>query len=1301
MCISFDLVSKFNNGLMKKLPYILIVVFLFAATLHSKGQGTITGTGTVTYNSDGSTTVAGGERIFTTLYTTGSGYKEEDFIRFNPDFLFQVVSPYGVPQYQFPDIPTYVENGIKGSVKSDKAGYIRVEVFGLPNTTGSVYGPLIYKSEINASSSLYTSNPMQLPNPVGSGSVSSTDIKVNSQQLLKKTVLCAQDNWFKRFLTSVSNLYFGAPQSGMYNVGVNSTPCTSATSVPVIIRVTIKEATVQGISIPGVKTFQNGKFSVNGYFNNTGNNVEVYVNGISKGVFPFSQPNPANIIDMKLGDLITFKVSNPHGETPVIEGVPATWISRCAGDLQYYCTPSVKPGEFNPFIGFDSRVHFFALKNYPTDFQVKMPDWVYNAADKTYKWSITASREMDASKLPGQNLFDNKRFNPYEWEKYHIVNGAAQRHNQKEGQNVRLLAYWNDFNNGGSWKNYNGAIKYFFCVDEDELVYLNSKYHDAATPGHEPSPGGAILRYATDYWKEMPEGNALIYDDNGYPKSGFPVNLMVTAYQRNRDAVLNTAPRLNDKYYYNGYEIEDIGTDIAHPFGTGAGNNKAPGQVTVSCGGRSVRLKFNVTSPLNYETGKAGFYGSISGDAAPPKLAKNVPYTLSGLKDKTDEELKKFSMRVTAENWEGRIESSTDKIFKIPESEYQQVRQTGKWTLRIPELPYAAYLSVTAYYKQPLADSVIIAGKRINVVGLRFLGIDEKIPGSLDIGEGKGLAFWSFLEDHRSVPHDDMVRQQYNKTYVFKPGSTVTFTTWDEDPFMFEFDDVNEKEYYLSSESQAMKIKNSVLLDRLEYYVTPVADPAVDFKTLNWGNKITAGRSGKRFTYTFSTPGTYGVKVRYGYGSRTDKGTDMGEATEICVLVKVVDYGTAADIQNNNASAEIKGALLATRSLTQDESRWMFLTSQESLDYMVVEVSNIQSTYKFKDGPRANAKPNRWAKDNDYAEEYRWYSSPTSYYEYHEDSRFSEYLITYPYKIRGEGSTNQPDEWMWKNWVLHYSSNWSRDPAMNYIPSYVKPSQVVSVNLGNVRQVVEKYQSYISQEFFGNNDDPYQKLLPLVSFTDYKGYRFRSNPKPVVNVPRFFRSFDGVFSGAPPANPVIVAPDITDDQKDEQEFYYKLKNKQILIVNRNQAGTRVWVYNTKDAASPSGRLIATGVLAAPPQTASKSSLPCAADTINNAVTVKTSPDDLSLKNKLISFRLYPNPAENNKVMVEFDNPVNGKVYVELKDAAGGRTVYSRFFVLKGETKIALDLPATVAAGSYFLRVASEEGSKETVLIIPK
>lgn len=1065
--------SKIKSDLNPPAPY-LDLPFMTMPELQFEyaPYGTVTGSGDVVYNADGSTSVTGTKTF--TSHVVSPGENISTMVQFDAVSLLRPGAD--------------LSGGIKCRTNGGK---VVLSVYSYDSSCIGGKGNILYRlSTTTTNTSDFTGEPENIPSPLDSGAIGSDQIRTllhGAHTWLVDRSKCA--SLTEPDLLTATMAYING-QTEPIQTPLND--CLRGNNYtllqPVIVEVEVTDATVmyQGLKFPGLA----GEFDLADYFDPERILKVVFtVNDGQPWTYSAADADP-HIQSLVLGDSIHFEVLYRGRRPPQIKGVPAVWIARFAGDLMYYCSPNVSPGEFQPWIGYDSQVHHLQMRNYKGDplFEEKVPDWT-NDGNNTWYWGWTVQRRMDHRVATYQA--------EYTWPKYKVLkDGGIQRNNQREGLNLQFLNYWQQGAGNSDFREYAGAGKYMMGFDDDELLYLNSRCHDAVN--NPPLEGEGIAKLDILPSRSMPEGPDQIYDvGTGYPAQGFPLNMVISAYRKNREWVING----NGNYHqrYDGYEIQDVGTCEEHPDGIGAGNKVAPGKITIRAGNRVVTIPINVRSPLSEEY---GFYGNLEGNRWPAYYETDMPYTLTGLKGLETAVLDGFSMECQGSDSLGNLCTQTKYLKDLSGREKDAVASTGRWTALFDNI-HPTYACVTAYYQRTTESGrVMIAGKELKSTFLLFIG--EK---SLE-GKGHGAKIW--LHDFRETPTAEYhVPREFGniikymspfvRTYVFPVHTTTTFESWDGDPHLFHDPGID---WYLSSRTLARRIPDSYLDGTgpngeepyLNYYIN--------------GVQQTAGRKGKEFTHTWAVPGEYTLKTEY----RID-----GDLTARSHKIIIVDY------PSSSLGKQI--GRITFRDLSAQEVRWLDIP--DPFMYKVAEVVDVYSRYKYKDGPRTNSPfINRWAEHNDYAAQYVWSRANAPFVQ--------EFLARY----------NNLD-WLWLHRALHYSSNWMYN-LPDGLPPYVPNERVTRV----IKHELDRFSGTLDGLFSTARQAKWQYVVPLISYTDYQGNRMRTNPSCLYDLDAVWSNAGGAFSGKVvlPDDPnQMLSPDITDEQKDRQEFYYALKSGRMAV----------------------------------------------------------------------------------------------------------------------------------------------------------
>ncbi|MFN3382881.1 MAG: T9SS type A sorting domain-containing protein, partial [Runella zeae] len=350
------------------------------------------------------------------------------------------------------------------------------------------------------------------------------------------------------------------------------------------------------------------------------------------------------------------------------------------------------------------------------------------------------------------------------------------------------------------------------------------------------------------------------------------------------------------------------------------------------------------------------------------------------------------------------------------------------------------------------------------------------------------------------------------------------------------------------------------------------------------------------------------------------------------------------------------------------------LSNNNASQYRVYEIKDVLSKYKYEDGYRTyqhgsySTKPNRWAKFNDYADTYSWVYLNDINQEVNFDTPLAllNYLSVYPSRQR---------LWMWHDWVLHFSSNWlslKNAKGEQGLPPYVGERYVKRIASSSQ---ASSFNDYLRDHVFvstnpARNIGSWQAGLPLVSYTDYYGYRNRTNPKCIYQLSEVFDNQHGAFSGNPTLPETFSAPDYEDDEKEEQDFYYDLSNGRIMITtDTHYSPIKVYQYNPSPASS-ARTLIATS---------------------------NTSAARIAAGEGILDVKVAPNPISNDVIMIKLSHEVRGDVEFQLFDLAG-KEVFSRKQKSMGESEFTLKLSHPLPSGTYLLKmIINQEVYTEKVL----
>jgi hypothetical protein len=394
--------------------------------------------------------------------------------------------------------------------------------------------------------------------------------------------------------------------------------------------------------------------------------------------------NNKDTVSAYMGDVICFVVRKTPGNNakPQIKGIPGVWVSPFNSTMQFICSPSITPGEFNPFIPWESQTHQKTLNTYPPPFQQTVPDWRLVTEDdgsQYWVWYWTLQREQNYKKTIYNANIEYPNTKTYS-------DGHTQRSEQSAGHQAEFLHYWKKGNVNnvytptapGTQAN-QAAPKYTMTTDPDEILYVNSyKMYQITSEPESPvkllmaptfpqTVGSKTVNLIPWQYIWPGEQTTYSYDASGYPAGGFLLNDYVTEYRKYKEG-----KRGNTSFntYYNGYLIEDYDTyrtgsrtgSSVNPVGTtkaqcgdnvwfnpalATGNNTHPGSAAIVYDGNTYDFRLNVVNPVRKAAADPkGFYGTIEGTNTPMGWNTPTTYTIKGLGSFSLSELKLLSLAV-------------------------------------------------------------------------------------------------------------------------------------------------------------------------------------------------------------------------------------------------------------------------------------------------------------------------------------------------------------------------------------------------------------------------------------------------------------------------------------------------------------------------------------------------------------------------------------------------------------------------------------------------------------------------------
>lgn len=1045
-----------------------------------------------------------------------------------------------------------------------------------------IYGGFLdYNPDYEINSDVYFAKYWGLLPKIGTDKVKSIDTKEIALNRIRKASQKLVDEGDNNFLFNKKWNIFTQLETGL----------SEEEKYSVAIRITVTNATLYGINIPGV-----GVIEPTELFPPDVNIIVNPADGSSEKNYSFRADNDPNtnvinpIVEAKMGDQITFQVMSAND--PSIDNLPATWLAATGREYYYHCNPSIIPGGLMPVIPFDVQSHYVSSNEFS---KTNYPDWESINGTKTLTWQ--AQRRTDPTKLKYQAQ--------YKFKKAAILGTKMQRKNKTEGQ---IMDFLNILKSGTTnfSSSYNSDIannrKYYWNVDSDELLYFNNKNYDViGTPGwngyvkrvplykltnqtigdnpsvltesqlYAGSLGAAPTSEMNDVknfvgqlyepWQLVKEGD-YEWGSDGYPSSGFVINELVNAYWYTKQ----------ENNTYKGYEIEDFclykdkegncysanGNNPAivddgvvyNGAGTGTNdNNKHPGIVTIVANSKTIKIPMKVDAPLDTDY---GFYGNIITPKYSNVKSKQTIKVIGLPKNLLDAEKSKYSLKIRSYS----LQDFPVATYKLNEDGTYDA-QEGIWNIPITT-DYNQGQSATLYYNE-----VIINGAewKNTTIPYLFTKIEKNVDGT-DTGEFLDLksGYEDFVDNYvqqKRYAYDysqgyvnnydgKTYWPDYLRSYVFhNTDKPVKFSCMDA---LDNIWDMHGGAYYWGYRALAKQITDEVLAKNLVYVLT---DLFTGEKTYH---------RGRDFVFTPSTLGVgdYEIQVY----SKNEEASDSGSisASDIensgdpsaKIKIKVVDFKKEMDAVSLPVRANIY-----TRELYEEERKILGLTGTPYDKYRMASINDVLATYMYVEGERAvqyDGTKNRFAKHNDFRDHFMWTNGIDGADLSNELTNISgqniQNIIT-NYDLK-EGWQSE-----WKDWLRHFSYG-------KFPKTYVEPNE------NQTNDTDAGFRTYVDS-LFKNKEyklDDFLRALIWLAPTDYEGYRINGLMKTIVDLPEFFNKY--AFSGTakPPKSDYLLPAfvfkqqDMTDANKYKEHLFRKLKNGGMLIYD-SETVHNLTVYQTK------------------------------------------------------------------------------------------------------------------------------------------
>ncbi|GAA4888088.1 hypothetical protein GCM10023311_09950 [Flaviramulus aquimarinus] len=991
---------------------------------------------------------------------------------------------------------------------------------------------------------------------------------------------------------------------------------------PVIIEFNVRNATFKEVKIPGVGTFTPKELLEK---NSLRLNVKVFKKDASIEEYAFSSDGGdnedgiyglADKISAKIGDSVVFSIAD-RGKRPIFKGLPKIWLSAAMAQRRFMCTPDYEPNQVEPWDPFIAQTHYRMINSYPDNFQSKSNDFL-DEDEPQYKWSWIAQRRTD----PTKTVYKQDVYYPKTKTFQKGSNTWIQRESQSIGWAKEMLNYWEQNNNDF---NYSGSASYLSAFDNDEYLYIGSKEKNSKNEDWSGEGITSIKTFTDnnkkDNWQHMwPSetddwGNTypIEWDSRGYPSRGVILNDLVTAYQKVK------APETYDEdYYYNGYEIEDYNTfftvsdglempvsrapddtmPLAYENGmwfnakNSEGNNTHPGEVTISAGDQTISFRLETTSPQDTDS---GFYGSLKGTQYPLGFGNESTYILTGVKDED-----KFNYIIKLlEGQDGKGTPIVTKSFKFGGGEgyepleYNSVNKTLSATFKVysgasffvayydagyGEVPIAGrapmimdpVTSLTIpggnpypYSDESLLPTGIVAPcedkswySTFNPNCYSAFGYDKFVDDLVELNEGQGerpLETQNELRRNQDTgrgfteQYGSAYIKPYIREYVLRQGEKAKFSCMDAGRKMESFWDIGQ-DPYLSWRELARRMPVDTIAKNLTYKL---------YKIENGNIAFIEEQTTRHYEYQFDDIGDYELRANF-----TDF-FNLETVSPATLKIKVTDLPANAN-DATKFNEHIKRGSFKIRKLDPDEKAILetFNIGEDDLDnFLVADVDYILSEYAYGSGPRATNYQHRFGDQNDFNDQYAWYTV---------DNEGVETFIDNPEFVNNFINAFIPED----HWPTNWGNSWLRHTSSNYFPKEDIDKDSVENDNTSVAYYTLMNKLFISTEET-QSELGFLRWHPWIAPTPTHGDKFNRWIKTSMDLHDFFNNGKGVFSGnayvdienVTNASDYLVSsagygsyastPEenemnshLTDDIKNKIKMYHDLKNGRMVLFNK-------------------------------------------------------------------------------------------------------------------------------------------------------
>lgn len=1089
---------------------------------------------------------------------------------------------------------------------------------------------------------------------------------------------------------------------------------------------------VSGIKIPGLSEFNpnNATLATIKVYRGSKTTPErtLYLNSLNSTTY--------DLVTYQ-GDKVVFEADN--GTMPSVKHLTDTSVMRWAGECIFMQNTIGNQGEIKPFLFFDSNVHGVKMRKFPFEWERDdRYESFYTAGDKRrLSWIANGRYEFDEYRS-GELYNADKYLKIYKKQmggfanrnnffgKIKKGNIPFQRNNQKEGLNMELL------------EAYECNYSLVAGLDPDELIYKGFNQSDIVNATPAERAGSTFSYIDSDAWKNIDE---IETDKIETSDINMPLRIFLTKTGQFRAG--------NRDYEYSGNEIFDKylyinktgstfiqGKKFEYGIEQAMFNNKVPvyynPSITNAPDVRSKTLKFRVDekvfniklavlSPLEgYRKGKAydelsvedrknpvvNFYGIINGPIHVSRYQKDVEYSVPYLPTFIPGI---FSLVYTYEDSFGIIQEDRRTVSAAANTQKFNIEGGG-------------YHDITLrYLSDPTAnsfeDEVIIAGKELMDIDLRFIFSPnaedaqdfsfnptttfkntfdpEKLNGIVRLNENKANGEKWFLEDHfkgeiysKNHGYED---KQAVREYTLDRDESIVLTVLDADPHTF----VHYKaDYYLSERRLSKRETDKELESSIEWIA------AQDFAFTKNRKSIATGRyctvSPKAiYPGAFSTGAHLDFYIKAVY-----KGT-----SEIVVKVKQKEL-PITDLPTIVAAANQDIGSIGVYNLSYDQYSLLkkiapnFYTKPMD-KYRIYKIKDLLSSYTFGqklfNGKNVKryfpagmteevGEHKRFSDRNNYDARFTWtfylpmgtkppYRGADLYFDFENTAADNLYI------------NNYQNNWFPQNWVRHLDS----PPKSPEIPNDDYPG------LQNFRNQTASLASYSNSE---NLFEPWQVRLPWIAQSGLHGNKTRWNIKCIYDIGQIFNKAQvGLVYGIT-SDPLVYAGNVLGEDgaqiinkytplmREMQEFYYMLKNKEMIVVDRDELqrlnGGKLFTYievkDTQHQVWGGNVQIITSPVARMAQGKNEDSL---TDDANSSLC-----------------KVYPNPSSQGIFKLDINIPQeNANLELQLADITGKIIYSSATENVSGSYSTTVGEKLNLLKGVYLLTIRVDDVTETKKLIV--